>query len=85
MIADNLFDVAVPLQLTAELLALGSVDAMCLIKALGIQEKHITRLELSIDCKEIIELKITRYVTKGEMATLAAELENNPPTPKEEK
>lgn len=64
--------------------ATGTVDGERICKALNLDAKFVTRLTLSIACDNLIEVQVTRYMTRGEVADLAAELEANPPQLKEE-
>lgn len=65
--------------------ASGACDGMAILKALGLETKHVTKLVITIDSSNIIDLQVTHYMTRGQVADLAAELTANPIQLKEEK
>lgn len=66
-------------------LATGTADGESILKALGLEAKHVTKLAFTVSAGDMFEMQITSYMTRGQVADLAAEFNANPPQLKEEK
>lgn len=77
-------DPAMPPQVRRQV-ATGTMDGQLLINALGLNGTGYISLELHVNAEEIITLKTERYLTRGEVADLAAAIAANPPQLEEEK
>lgn len=51
------------------------------MRAMGIQDQHVTAFSMRAETGSIIEVTVTHYMTEAELAALADELEANPLTP----
>lgn len=55
--------------------ASGVADGASILKALNLQDQHVSRIEITIDASELIECKITRELIKGQVQQLASALD----------